>query len=923
MNFNKNNAAVNAAEVEKALRLILQPRQVTELRAFSVTLCGDRYVHKTVSGYFDDPAKLAKAAADIVSAKGIYFIPNVLNPALLARAANRIRPVKDDPTTADHDIQCRLYLLIDADVIRPAGISATDAEHEAAIAKAKEIRGWLTSMEWPDPIIADSGNGGHLMYRIDLPADDDGMIERILKILQERFGDAVVQIDQTVHNPARIWKLYGTIAGKGDSVPDRPHRRARIIECPEVLEVVPTDMLRALAGEAQATATGTGKAATSKPVAKDKFDLAGWIAENDLDVRGPEPWRDGQLWTLAGCPWNSDHTNGSAFIAQLPSGAISAGCHHDGCKGKDWHDLRDAVEPGWREERDGRADERGDRNDDGDKQRKSQADKLVELATECGVMLFHSPGGDPEAYVTIRVGNHHETMRVRSKAFKEFLSRQLWLAVAKVPAAQCLQDALNVLNGQALYDGEEHPVAVRLAEHGGDIYLDLANQDWQAVRVTPAGWEVVIDPPVRFVRPRGVLPLPVPERGGCIEELREFVNVVSGADFLLLVCCIVAYLRPKGPFPVLAIYGEQGSAKSTTTRIVRELIDPNVSPLRSEPRDARDLMIAASNGWMVALENLSSIPVWLSDALCRLATGGGFSTRELYSDGEEKLFDAKRPVLLNGIVEVVTRSDLADRAVAITLPSITEEKRMAESDFWPRFYAARPRILGALLDAAVMALRNLPNIKFDRLPRMADFAQWATAAEPGLGVRPGAFMDAYGGNRETLNETALESCVIVPFLFLFTEQNIAWHGTASQLLEALNGLATEDAKRQKGWPTKGHVLSMALRRIAPNLRNVGIHIEFDRTGKCRKITITRKPPVNSVTSVTECHSAPNADVLPLSGKHAPSVTPEPQSVTSGSGASPDEPQNTAQPAGSDGCDANDAVGPEDSGTPDEDAEWVA
>jgi hypothetical protein len=290
----------------------------------------------------------------------------------------------------------------------------------------------------------------------------------------------------------------------------------------------------------------------------------------------------------------------------------------------------------------------------------------------------------------------------------------------------------------------------------------------------------------------------------------------------------------------LAIYGEQGSAKSTTTRIVRELVDPNVAPLRSEPREPRDLMVAASNGWIIALENLSSLSVWLSDALCRLATGGGFSARQLYTDGEEKLFDAQRPVLLNGIVDVVTRPDLADRAVAITLPSIPEENRRPESEFWPRFNAAKPRILGALLDAVSMAIRNLPHTRLLRLPRMADFALWASAAEPALGVRPGTFLEVYGGNRAALNETALESSPVVPHLFrLLEEHRGAWEGAAGQLLEALNKLAPDAAKRQGDWPSKSNALSGILRRIAPNLRQAGIDLTFDK-----RDPITRRKLIN-------------------------------------------------------------------------------
>jgi hypothetical protein len=397
---------------------------------------------------------------------------------------------------------------------------------------------------------------------------------------------------------------------------------------------------------------------------------------------------------------------------------------------------------------------------------------------------------------------------------------------------------------------------VRLAERDGDIYLDLANREWQAVKITATGWQVVSDSPVKFIRPRGMLPLPIPQHGGRLVELRDFVNVATEEDFLLLVACITAYLRPRGPYPLLAIYGEQGSAKSTATRVVRELIDPNVAPLRSEPKELRDVAISASNSWCIAFENLSSIPVWLSDCLCRLSTGGGFATRELFTDGEEKLFDAQRPVVINGIVEVVTRPDLADRAVAITLPSIPDEKRLPESEFWPRFYAARPRMLGALLDAVSMAMRNLSTTRLDRLPGMADFALWATAAEPAFGVRSGDFMAAYAGNRSGLNETALDSCPIAPFLMILMDNNGGhWEGRAGELLEALNCLATDEAKREKGWPGGANILSGVLRRIAPNLRRVGMEVILDNRNARRRKIIIRIVEPTSVTTVTERHSA--------------------------------------------------------------------
>lgn len=358
MNHTSTHAAVDPEAVDRSLRLILKPDQVTELRAFGVVLRGDRWTHKTVSGYFDDPAKLAQAAADIVSATGIYFVPNQVNPALLARAANRIRPVKSEPLTADHDVIRRLYLLIDVDAIRPAGVSATDSEHQAALGKVKEIREWLALQGWPDPILADSGNGGHLKYRIDVPAEDDGLVERTLRALDNRFSDDVVKVDTSVHNPARIWKLPGTLACKGDCTLDRPHRMACIVDVPQVFEVVPADLIEQLADEAPSipkvkTAGSNGGNSKKSTHRNGKVDLAHWIDQHQLEVTGPSPWQSkngtGQIWKLNQCQWNHDHVDGSAFIAQMEAGAIVAGCHHNSCQEKGWHELRDVVEPGWRD----------------------------------------------------------------------------------------------------------------------------------------------------------------------------------------------------------------------------------------------------------------------------------------------------------------------------------------------------------------------------------------------------------------------------------------------------------------------------------------------------------------------------------------------------------------------------------------------
>src|SRR5262249_4253822 len=223
-------------------------------------------------------------------------------------------------------------------------------------------------------------------------------------------------------------------------------------------------------------------------------------------------------------------------------------------------------------------------------------------------------------------------------------------------------------------------------------------------------------PPVRFRRPAGMLPLPVPERGGSIEALGSLLNLSNRSDFVLVVAWLLAALQPGGPYPLLAISGEQGSAKTVLSKMLKALLDPNAAPVRALPREERELMIAANNGHLLAFDNLSGLPTWLSDAFCRLASGGSFAVRQLYTNDDEVLFQAARPLLVNGIEDVVSRPDLADRGIFLTLAPIGEQQRRSEADLWREFDLARPRILGALLDAAVRGLQTFPNICLTRFP---------------------------------------------------------------------------------------------------------------------------------------------------------------------------------------------------------------
>jgi hypothetical protein len=336
----------------------------------------------------------------------------------------------------------------------------------------------------------------------------------------------------------------------------------------------------------------------------------------------------------------------------------------------------------------------------------SQADTLIELAQTAA--LFHSPDGT--GFADLNINGHRETWPIRTKGFRRWLARRYFEANGGAPSSEALQSALNVIEAKAHFDAPERVVHVRVGGLDGRLYLDLGDEAWRAVEIDTAGWCVIDNPPVRFRRPAGMRPLPMPMPSGSIETLRSFLNVQSDADFVLVVAWALACLRDRGPYPVIVLSGEQGSAKSTFSAILRALLDPNTVPLRALRREDRDLFIAANNGHVLAFDNVSGLPAWISDTLCRLATGGGFAVRQLFTDQDEILFDACRPVILNGIEDIVTRPDLADRALFLTLEPIPEVRRRPEAELWAAFEAERSRILGALLDAVVEGLRCLPDL---------------------------------------------------------------------------------------------------------------------------------------------------------------------------------------------------------------------
>jgi hypothetical protein len=506
----------------------------------------------------------------------------------------------------------------------------------------------------------------------------------------------------------------------------------------------------------------------------------------------------------------------------------------------------------------------------------SQASFLVDLViSRCE--LFCDRHGEPHACLLAphAGGEHRETHKLRSAGFNHWLRLAYYAEKNGAPSSEAMSTAIKTLMAKARYDGLRREVFLRSAALDGKVYVDLADDQWRAIEIDPDSYRVVDDPPVHFRREAGLLPLPAPSsiepRKG-IEKLRELLRLRDPRDFVIIVAWLLAALASRGPFTVLIFLGEPGATKSSTAYAVRSIVDPNASPLRLKPREPRDVFIAANYGLVVAYNNLSNLPEWLSDTLCVVSEGSGESRRELYTDADESLLYARAPFLLTGIENVVVRGDLAQRTLFIHLASVPNAERLTEDDFKGRLKRAHADILGALCGAVSMGLTREKTLKLPALPRMATFFHWVSACEPAL-WEAGTFDSAYEANAKGATEDVIEGEKAASVLRGFMASRARWQGTATQLLGELgafvrrpvreaeaattevvgqrDSLAQEQAAAQikearekardilgAGWPKAPNALSGQLKRAGPALRKIGIAIEWpSRHGEEKTITI--------------------------------------------------------------------------------------
>lgn len=373
---------------------------------------------------------------------------------------------------------------------------------------------------------------------------------------------------------------------------------------------------------------------------------------------------------------------------------------------------------------------------------------------------------------------------------------------------------------------------VRVGHVDRSVYLDLCTPAGEIVEITAEQWTIIRSAPIRFDRPDGMLPLPRPVSGGSLNAARPLLATIDDQDWILIAAWLVGAINPTGPYPILALIGEQGTAKSTTSRLLRRLLDPHTCELRMMSGNAQDLAIAAQHSHILGFDNVSRLRPEQSDALCQLATGGAFGTRQLYTDQRQVLIRAKRPIIFNGIDEFIERADLRDRCIRVDLPVIPPSRRCCESDLVRAFDQVHAGVLGALCDAACMALRNRDQTVVAELPRMADFARWVVAAEPALPWNAGEFIHALRASaHRALRMGVLDDPICGAVHDMVPPGTNRWEGTIQEFMTQLHHSIPHHVRRAAKIPSNSLNMRSHLRRIAPAMRSgMGIEITTDDGG---------------------------------------------------------------------------------------------
>jgi hypothetical protein len=763
----------------------------------------------------------------------------------------------------------------DVDPPAPKHSAATDAEVKVAEGWANDVVEKIRKQFGIEPYMDFSGNGFRVALPCDIRIKDQQVIDAKLKLFFEEYKQQLQLPNfDNISDLPRIIKVPGTWSLKGTPTEQRPHRQAKLIQLGDTSE----DAIHNVTEHILSL-----KAPEKKETQIQKQTTTEFSAVKLRQLRPcfldfiTNPQRSRMSLDKRKDSRNTETGLRKAFVLEMYFAGFSREKILDACKkfddfnwDKSWSEINDVLDNLTEKTKPWTCKSihknggclsancpiyfRKVKPEETEK-KESQADRLVSLCISQEAEFFHDQHKTP--YICVRQKDVNVIMPIRSRQFKTYLANLMWQTEQKVLGNEGLNSALLVLQGKALLEGRQYTLYNRVAPAKDGFWIDMTDNKWRAIKVDTEGWRIVKNPPILFKRYSHQLPLTEPTPGGNPWLLLEYFNIKKDdydTRLTLMTSCSSIYI-PLIAHVIWLLFGIQGSGKTLLFKILRRLFDPSSIEVLSMPRDEREHVQQLDHHWLALYDNITSMPTWISDRLCRATTGGGFSKRELYSDDEDITYNFKRCIGLNGINITAQRGDLLDRSLLIPLEHIKNEERKTEAKLLADFEKNKASILGGFLDTLVKAIQLYPTVKTNYLFRMADFTRWGCAIAKALDKTEEEFIAAYDNKVKSQIEEAAHASLLATVLLDFLEKESTpslekwqgWEGTPTALYKALfeHAKTLEISTRQKGFPKAPNALMRQLNDLAPSLKALGWEVVTMKSG-IRRIYIntvqTAQPP---------------------------------------------------------------------------------
>ena len=785
----------------------------------------------TLSGYFNSAEDICNAVRTFDGKSNIFFTLNTLSPEITARSQDHFTKYSKN-TTTDSEIIRRKWILLDFDPVRPAGISSSEEELKSAKSCAMKVRKYLSEEGFPAPVFSLSGNGYHLLYSCDL---DNGekereTIKKFLEVLDQKFSNEKVKVDRANFNAARICKLYGTVSCKGDDTEKRPHRRSRIIKAPDVIKQVRLEQLQELIAK-MAPDNDQKKVSNrdNKGYQWKHIPVKDFLIEHGLEIAREKEYQGGICYVLKSCPFNPDHTDTGAYVIEYPNGKICAGCHHDSCSDKGWKELLKLY-----------PDSRmlPPKRKRSETEEENAVDTLLKDIEEEHHIFYHDRAETP--YVCVAKDGIIQYMEVYGSGYRNYMRYLFYERYQKAVPKDALQRVLDTLAVKAQIEGKEITPAYRCAYYEGKIFYYLADREQTVICIDENGYRVIAEAPVPFIKKQNMSEQVLPKRAkDTLKKMgMKYWQFATPDDRILHWILLISRFIAEGSQPLIYYFGDRGSAKSTSMRLDKMIVDPSEIDIKALPKSISDAVAAVSNQYMVSFDNVSRISDELSDIFCIVATHGYYSKKMLYSNNQEFAIKLNARVSFSGITNLSTKPDLIDRMVCLKLNRIDSSNRRTEEEIMKEFQTDLPYILDKIFRILSKAIPIYNDLKLERLPRMADFAKWGYAIAEALGYGGERFLRIYENNQADLLENLVSEDSLITVLIEAMKKQNYFKGTVTELLVSLTNMAEKmEIDTRVGWARDASSLSRKLYENQSVLSMFGISVNRGKSNGERYIEL--------------------------------------------------------------------------------------